>query len=383
MSSLTAKKVHWCRWLIAIAMTLPLLAVPATHADAVKIGEFWLKPVTVEGVMDGQLAYTTKFNVEIRKPLAEINALRLAKYPQLEEAAELAATGEYLQVLKKLGTIRRPQSWLRDWISAQVVQIAGDGGDATRAVNAFLELLQNDADAYYLSRPPVDAVLGADEATRKSLLEKITKVADGLKKDHPAAPALSKLLKAAGSSSPRPVMKKPTITGNLKVVVSSQLPAKEQAGQLLQAGQARKALELVNKQLNAPDAENLATKLYVRGLAELELAERARPTEAKTLYRDAGLSFMRVVIHFPRSRFEGASKLEAGYVHSKIGRPDTAARLYEQAAASIRKDQPELRERLTELQATLNPGSTDARDSVSPRKQKISRHTNQQKESRR
>jgi len=53
------------------------------------------------------------------------------------------------------------------------------------------------------------------------------------------------------------------------------------------------------------------------------------------LYKDAGLSFMRIAIYFPRSSYKGPALLEAGVVHKKIGRDDLATKLWQKAQIEI------------------------------------------------
>lgn len=59
---------------------------------------------------------------------------------------------------------------------------------------------------------------------------------------------------------------------------------------------------------------------------------------------------MRVVIHYPKSRYAPLALLEAGYIHAQIGQDDQAAKLYAEAADAITpEDYPEYHPRLLAL----------------------------------
>ena len=71
------------------------------------------------------------------------------------------------------------------------------------------------------------------------------------------------------------------------------------------------------------------------------------------MYKTAGISFLRVVIYYPRSTtWRGPSWMEAGYVHQKIGRHDIANRLFDTASNDIdATEEPALAKRLEQLQS--------------------------------
>lgn len=133
--------------------------------------------------------------------------------------------------------------------------------------------------------------------------------------------------------------------------------ADDPIGVQLRAGQFERALDLANQALDEPSTGQVPMRLHQRGLAQLYLAEKNRDIR---LCKEAGLSFMRVVIFHPASHFVSAALIETGRVHQLIGRPDLAARLYERAALLLdAKQEAELAGRLARLQSSL-------RASVSP-----------------
>ena len=122
---------------------------------------------------------------------------------------------------------------------------------------------------------------------------------------------------------------------------------------LLRAGKFDEALAKCNQALSGSSgAGEMYLRIYQRGLAQLNLA-LAR-SDDKALIKDAGLSFMRVVIHAPKSVYVGPCLMEAGLVHQKIGRLDIAQRLYDKAALLIDSDaDPDMAQRLAKLQAGI------------------------------
>lgn len=130
------------------------------------------------------------------------------------------------------------------------------------------------------------------------------------------------------------------------------LPTKITPGpivELLRQGKFNEALTQLDQQLKKPG--NLARNLYLKGMAQLELADK---TGKRVAYLDAGLSFMRVVTYFPDSAFFGPALVETGYVHHKIGRDDLARSLYDRAQPLIDpKTDPAYNQRLNKLESGL------------------------------
>jgi len=100
-----------------------------------------------------------------------------------------------------------------------------------------------------------------------------------------------------------------------------QSSAGDLVGQLLQAGKSEKALEVLEKKQASKSPGSLPKLYYQKGLA---LAKLGRNEEA-------ALSFMRVVIHFPKSLQRAPSLIEAGKVLRTMKRPAQASKLWQQA----------------------------------------------------
>jgi hypothetical protein len=165
----------------------------------------------------------------------------------------------------------------------------------------------------------------------------------------PAAPATP----AAGSA-----LAAFTASSTSAIPLPKAMNADDPVAALLRAGKFDEALAKCNQALSGSSgAGELYLRIYQRGLAQLNIAIARSDDQA--LIKDAGLSFMRVIIHAPKSVYVGPSLMEAGLVHQKIGRLDTAQRLYDKAALLIDADaDPDMAQRLAKLQASIK-GATE------------------------
>jgi tetratricopeptide (TPR) repeat protein len=106
----------------------------------------------------------------------------------------------------------------------------------------------------------------------------------------------------------------------------------------LKKGEYQEALRQVSAKLENPQ-ENAALRLYECGLAQFQLGV-AKHDEG--MVKDAGLSFMRVVIYFGRaggaSPYYGPALIGAGQVFQQLNRPDLAVALYRQARDVVSSD---------------------------------------------
>jgi hypothetical protein len=134
-------------------------------------------------------------------------------------------------------------------------------------------------------------------------------------------------------------------------VLSKSLGENDPIAEMLRQGKFQEALTAVNALLDKP-TQKMAIQLYERGVAQFNLAERMPAGDGRdNLYRDAGLSFMRVVIYFPRNTtLLGPCLIEAGAVHVRIGRHDLAEKLWDRARNYIDADSdPDMAGRLEKL----------------------------------
>jgi hypothetical protein len=400
---------------LGAALLWAVAAVAVQAADAVKIGGFWLEGVTVQGVVEGQLVYVSAAGVEAAKPMTQVQGVRLERHPQLQAAAAALEAGKPSDAQRELTALRQGarEPWVKLYAGALLLPVLDQRGEAVKAVELWIELATaKDTLPQYAAQPPIAAVEKAD-GNAKAAAERLLASATTLPKEGPVAQAAARLRQAiqtaapsapavptAGTGTPTTKPVAPTAPVTPTTLTKPAAPATAPTGAttsggaatsgggagggglldpsqwavvlptvlvddkealevnlLLQKGEFGQALELVNKQLTGTGG--LARKLYQQGMATLGLADAAAAAgdvaKADALYKDAGLSLMQVLAYFPRSTYGGPALVETGYVHSKIGRPDLAASLYNRAVNLIDdQEDPRYAARLQALLAKLD-----------------------------
>ena len=380
--------------LTPIVVILLLWLCPGAAADEIRVGRFWYRDLTIEAIEEGQAIYVLQSGTQLTAPLQRVGAMRIDKYPDLGKAHDALAKkkdDKALSLLKRLdGKVK--ERWLANWVSYQRMQILLRRGDATGVVNDLVALVNHKADAYYFADPPVKVLAKLDGNSARQLRRKMattlrispnlpgaadalnTMIAaakriekQGARPKMPATPPPSNMPPDNGASdkansrpaNPSPADAPPPTTPALDPAQAAiPLPSAmfnadepDPVARLLHRGQFDQALRQADEQLGA-SSRLMPRRLYQRGIARLALADQSGNTDA---YKTAGLDFMRVIIYSPKSSgYVGASLLEAGYVHMKIGRADLAAKLVSRADRYIGKNEPTLSARLEKLQGQLN-----------------------------
>ena len=336
-----------------------LLSATTVWADQVRLREFWIPNVTVQGVVSGHLIYLSPSGSEVNQSLGKVQAVKLDAFPKLGEAEDAIIGKKLRKALGLLeavqGLVRQP--WLRQWVTARRVWVAEQLGKATVAVDAYVELIKMNADAHYLERAPVDSVARANDVEKKQIADRLKALTQGMQDavSKQIAQLISKTkvdapMSGASHDNETVVLVRPgAVPQDSKVVLSRAINNGDPITQMLRRGEFEQALQAAKRDLTV--GRNISVRLYQQGIAQLYLAET---TGDPTLYKDAGLSFMRIVVHFPRSAYAGAAMMEVGLVHQRIGRPDLAASLYERAGLAVDPEvEPELVGRLATLRKRL------------------------------
>jgi len=346
---------------IAGAFLVILLGLPIeAWADQVKVGGFWISKVAVQDVVSGHLIYLSASGSEINQPLAKVQALKLDAYPDLNRAEDAISDKKFTEAIELFDVFqsRTRHPWLGQWVAARRVSTANHLGLATAAVNAYIELIEMDADPFFFERAPLESVEQASDTVKKQIFDRL----ESIERSRPDAvhPKFHSLLAKAKTIQARSaphrnretVLKADpgTVLEDSKAVLTRSIDNDDAITRLLRRGAFEQAIEAANEQL-ASTAQKLAMRLYQHGIAQLYLAEARKDL---TLYKDAGLSFMRVIAHFPRSPYCGPALIEVGRVHQQIGRLDLAEKLYDRAKLVLdTKAEPELVHRLETFRKNL------------------------------
>lgn len=311
----------------------------ASAQDAVKLSGLWIEPVTVRGIEHGTIRYQTRQGIELSRPAEQLEGLRLERYPQLAEAQDATEQGDDVTAAKKLAQVEKKarEDWVRYYAQQQRVAALARSGEVAEAVDVYVDLLMSDAGLSFVSEPPTDALAQADIAVRRAVQPLLNAAGATLDDDRKAL--LKPLIDAVGHPLPEADVtspdtqpethKKPDTNPGLAPKLSAAVPPGT-AADLYSAGRFERALTVNNEALNQPG--RTAAKLYLKGMCQYAIADQ---THDPTGYKTAGLSFMRVVTYFPQSAVAGPAYVEAAFVHLKIGRPDLAQKLYNQAAPLI------------------------------------------------
>lgn len=325
---------------VALIFTLPSLA------DSLQREGFPLiDGVTLIGVKDGKLQYRTAAG-DREVDITEVATLSIESVPEFTagltalKASELRAAQRSFENVWS-GT-RVP--WIKHYAGFYLTQVYDQRGEAVDAAAIYAKLAAESSDLFFLSKAPVASLAEADANQKKRIGEQIMAVVKDSKGEH------RKLLRAyhrqvVGKDAPLPEIddgagKQATENNNMvansKVLlpqdVWKMLEKKERfegewsAIGLLAKGDAKASLEAIKPSLNAPG--DLPEKLFIRGVAQLMLADKDKD---KDMYRDAGLTFMRIVIHFERNGnahpLVAPAKLEVAYIHQQIEREDIYNRI--------------------------------------------------------
>lgn len=210
-------------------------------------------------------------------------------------------------------------------IRARTLVACDRAGDLQGAVEAYAQLAVDLPDAVELPMP--QRVADADAAAQRRALDTLRSALPKVsgRSSYWALEALRlTLLEASGLED----------AGRAAGKIIETLPAAPQAGSSgarlkmialrveVKHAQYEVALRHIREAIADSSEDLLPELLFLKGKCQYELA-RTRED-----YIRSGLAFMRVVIHFPKSRFCAESMLWTAMVHEKINRPAKALELY-------------------------------------------------------
>ncbi|GAB4190467.1 MAG: hypothetical protein Kow00105_04810 [Phycisphaeraceae bacterium] len=320
--------------------------------DAVKLSGFWIEPVRVRSISDGQVHYQTAAGLVLSRPFHLLGGLKLERFPQLAQAESALESGETDRAASLLAKLRQTAepAWVGHYARMRLVEVYAKQGDAESAVSEYVDMVVSGVPGMFIARAPMDAVARADAPVRAEVAELLRAALPTVTGER--AEKLKALIQASGEPD---VASSPDGSMGVDIVVQpGALPLSRSVRpgsivSLYRTGRFEQVLQAADEALSQPG--HTPVELYLKGMALLALAERERN---QALYKSAGLCFMRVVTYFPTSAVAGPSWLEAGYVHEKLGRTDIARRLYERARPLIQQDEdPEYHQRLVERLAAM------------------------------
>lgn len=317
--------------------------LPAVQADAIRSGGFTYEDLTVEGITDDKLLYTSATGSEVELELDKIEWVKLDRLPEFSAAEEARLADNMDEAIKKYraATQRAQTDWAKQLSQWRLFQAAMKADKPALALRAYLALASFNPSPSMLGEAPVAIVSKLDENQRDSMLQNarrvFTQASPGIRQQ------VQKLLDTA-------------IALNQGKTVDVQSPTSGQSAKPSGFGEALKPLGLilysrakepgitelissgdfveatVKAKESMRDPRGLPMKLYLLGMAQLAIAEQSQKPED---YMDAAISFMRVPIHYQRHSFRIPCLVEAAYCHIQFGRPTIASKLLDQAEEEL------------------------------------------------
>jgi tetratricopeptide (TPR) repeat protein len=278
---------------------------------------------------------------ERRLSLEVIESLKIDKYPRMEQAEGMMASGEFSQAADLLGGVYEvaEEKHIQLIVGAKWVNCLDLAGKPDACVGAFIEYLRMRPGDLADSVAP--QVLPQDAAGRAKLAQVVAdelSVSFDLRTKKLLGELLARLEAAPEKSTPESSPPKDSTavgasqaSGGVGGGIGGGGPAStvDEVGVLIESGKVAEALKLANK-LIADREGNLSQRLYQRGVCEAKLG---RP-------KDAALAYMRVVVHFNArtSRWYVASLIGAGEALKELGQTDHARQLLEEAVTLTKGD---------------------------------------------
>lgn len=350
----TSSRLFRCSLLQVLALfvlSAAFIAPPVAHADAIKLGGFWIEGVQIRGIQNGNLIYVTGGS-QVEQPLAKVQRIKLRDHPEFEQALEAVESGKDAKAIRLLRVVRKASRdvWLKQYVDSILVGALDRLGKGEPAIDSYKALVRSKADPFFLADPPILSATRLSDDVKTRLSAELVLLA-GLVRDASARESFDTLLNAlkVQADQPDPLGRDGSSAGPPApfgdtglVVIPMRVPADNTSAQLLAANKLDEAMAEADKALRLPGT--MGEKLFLKALVQLAVAEKAvdaDPTTRLRLYKDAGLTFMKIVIYKPQSPYGALALLEAGYVHEKIGRHDIAQALYAEAGSVIENEQEE------------------------------------------
>lgn len=329
---------------------LALLLAGTGRADEIVKQDFTLANVTVRGIENGNLVFRSGAN-DVTVPLDEIVVLKLENEPRLAEAMESFNQGQWRSAERDLTAIYEEATarWVKQFVGYYLVQARDKRGNAVQAATVYVEIAASGADPYLLGKPPVEsledasnnqknrirdqvmAVIRGTNGTSRESLESYLKMVTG-EEAIPDLPLTERQQQQQARIASAVILPQPIWTVLDRVDPNERNADRWDAIKMLMEGKPEEAVEAITPWMGSPG--ELPEKLYVLGRAQLEVAEKTGEIDD---YADAGLTMMRLYVHFgppagQSHKLALPAQLELAYIHKKIGREDLYGTLLDRSA---------------------------------------------------
>ncbi|XAL98650.1 hypothetical protein OT109_13805 [Phycisphaeraceae bacterium D3-23] len=327
------------------------IALPAS-ADQLQRNGQW-QNVTIVGVEDGELVYRNNAGGTNTVALADVESLDLDDEAEFRGALEAFQGEDYRRSQRMFGEIAEQTriDWVRHYAQFFLVQSLDQRGEPVEAATVFAQLARDGADPYFLSVAPMASLAAVSDDERARIREEVVDVlgdTEGVTRER----LQNYLLAVVGEEAMpdlTPIEPNPnpgTGTDNAaqldrsqsavilpealwEILEAEEFDAEKWGGlTLLREGKYEEAVEAITPWMEGRG--DMPEKLFILGRAQLALADAS---EDRDDYLDAGLTFMRIVVHYENlgTPLLAPSRLELAYLHRVIGREDLYDKLLNQS----------------------------------------------------
>lgn len=331
------------RFIQTIAIALTLTFGLSSLADTIKVKGITYPDARVINIKGGKLfvllaGRERQFDIEL------VEELTIEKYPKLEDADRQIKRKNYeeaVQLLEELaGSIR--EEHLQFWVNAKLVFTLDQLGQYQRALDVYQKVI--DYDQGLLVKQIQPSNLPESKEAKEEALKALKRHHENTRK-RDAKDILAGMVKKLEASIAGKEMKDdkandtPNVGGAL--TGSGKVEQVDPVQKLIEAKNYKEASELIEKELKK-DRAPLIKLLMQRAVVQ---ANTDKP-------KDAALSYMRVVVHFPRAQEVNECLVGAGDMMLKLNAPDQARKLWTEAQGRVPANDKlaeEIRQRLSSL----------------------------------
>lgn len=341
------------------------IGAAVVHADEVWLGRLPYRGATVTGVEDGQLVFQTRAGSTVRRAISEVTLIALEGRPDFNAAEKAFQAGQDAEALKAYRqALRSAQvAWLADLIAYRRLAAMERSGQIDKALQqwqAIYRASKGSAGALALMPRTLGPAGSQANANAIAVLTANRPEQDATDRDRQVTELLVKLYELEGREADL-AREAARLAGTLMAddtdedgpavdTTNRGTPTPAPGGDLatrLKAtetlvgapGTAARAVELIEQDLDAYEAELLPQALLLLGKAKRTLADNADGDEVRALLLAAGVNFMAVVAHFSETTEAAEALFEAARVNAALGNARAARQAYD-AVRSRYTDSP-------------------------------------------
>lgn len=313
--------------------------VPTAGADEIVIGGLTYKNVRIEGMREGKL-YVVLPSGSRGIDLVDVQGLKIDVYPDYAKGDAAMAEKDWAKAADIFEALldKVSEDYMKVLVGAKLVASLDRAGKFEDAVNRYAVLLRQDQGL--LTKAVEPKMVPKDDA---DLVKRIKKQVE-IKAESEADPFVKEFLANTLKRLDGVVVAGDNDPGvGPSLAVGADEAARDLIQEAIEGGKAEDALKMIDEKLKL-SGQSLSTLLYQRGQA----------LHAMGKFKDAAISYMRVIVHYrPRSTVSYTPALiGAADTFIELKQPHHAEQLLKEASAYAEGDD-ELTQRIAAVRAKL------------------------------